>query len=72
MGTYVVGDIHGCYSSWIKLKPVDMFIKTNDDLMVDDSMEKWLRDIETKLTYEKWYAGHFHCDRKIDKLCIEM
>lgn len=25
---------------------------------------------DTHLTYEKWYAGHFHCDRRIDKLQI--
>lgn len=51
-------------------RPVDMFIKTDDELMVDDTMEKWLRDIEAKMTYEKWYAGHFHCDRKTDRLQI--
>ena len=51
-------------------RPLDMFIKTRGEFSVDDSMERWLEDIETKLKYEKWYAGHFHCDRSVDKLQI--
>lgn len=51
-------------------RPVDMFLKQVEQSMVDESMEIWLKDIESKLMYEKWYAGHFHCDRKTDKLQI--
>ena len=49
-------------------RPLDMLMKRNAGFMTDDSMERWLGEIETKLTYEKWYAGHFHCDRRVDKL----
>lgn len=32
--------------------------------------EKWLDSIETGLKYKQWYAGHFHIDMNIGKLCI--
>lgn len=32
--------------------------------------EKWLQMLEDKLTYKMWYAGHFHCDRQIERLRI--
>lgn len=49
---------------------MDLFIKGIAEFTVDDSMERWFEKIETKLTYEKWYARHFHCERKTDKLQI--
>ena len=51
-------------------RPLDMFMKTGKDLCVNESMEQWFREVEMILSYEKWYAGHFHCDRRIDKLQI--
>ena len=51
-------------------RPTDLFIPGLDQSTVDSSTEKWLRDIEERLVYEKWYAGHFHCDRKTDKMEI--
>ena len=30
--------------------------------------EEWLNSIEEKLDYEKWYCGHHHTEKKIDKL----
>ena len=51
-------------------RPIDLFSDFIDQSTVDNSTEKWLRSIEEKLTYDKWYAGHFHCDRKVDKLQI--
>ena len=35
---------------------------------VDKSTEKWLGTIEAKLEYQKWYCGHYHTEKKIDKL----
>lgn len=29
---------------------------------VDDSTEEWLDTIREKLTFNRWYAGHFHVD----------
>ncbi len=53
-----------------KYRPVDLFLRVVDQSTVDSSTEKWLDEIEGKLTYKKWYAGHYHCDRDIDNLKI--
>lgn len=34
------------------------------------STEIWLDSIEDKLTYRKWYCGHYHTEKKIDRLQI--
>lgn len=52
-------------------EPIDMFISGIDQDSVDDSTEKWLQEIERKLNYKHWYAGHFHIDRKVnDKFAL--
>jgi 3-oxoacid CoA-transferase subunit A len=45
-----------------------MFISGLDQSTVDDSTEKWLDDIEDKLDYKAWYCGHWHTDKRIDKM----
>jgi len=35
---------------------------------VDNTTEKWLAKIESKLTYSRWYCGHFHTDERVDKI----
>lgn len=47
-------------------EPVDMFISGIDQDSVDDSTEKWLQEIERKLNYKHWYAGHYHVNRKLN------
>ena len=37
---------------------------------VDKSTEIWLGQIEEKLSYKKWYCGHYHTEKKIDRLEI--
>ncbi len=37
---------------------------------VDKSTEQWLDEIEDKLNYKKWYCGHYHVEKKIDKMEI--
>lgn len=51
-------------------RPVDHFLPGLDPDNVDSSTEIWLDQIMRKTTYEKWYAGHFHCDRIIGHLEI--
>lgn len=46
----------------LKYRPNDLLIKTMEN--VDSSTEEWLDDIEKKLTYSKWYFGHFHENRR--------
>ena len=50
--------------------PVDLFLDFIDQSTVDSSTEEWLRTIEERLSYKKWYAGHYHCDRKVDNIQI--
>lgn len=48
--------------------PRDLFLKSIDQSQVDNSTEYWLQNIMERLEFKKWYAGHFHCDRVVDKL----
>ena len=41
-----------------------------DQSKVDKSTEIWLDSIEDKLTYRKWYCGHYHTEKKTDRLQI--
>ena len=45
-----------------------MFIRGVNQLMVDKSTEKWLDEIEENTEYCKWYCGHYHTSKKIDKM----
>ena len=39
-----------------------------DQRKVDKSTEEWLGKIEERLTYDKWFCGHYHTSKPIDKL----
>lgn len=41
-----------------------------DQSTVDTSTEQWLDEIERRLHYDRWYAGHFHTVKTVDKLRI--
>ena len=34
----------------------------------DTSTEQWLDEIERRLHYARWYAGHFHTTKTVGKL----
>jgi len=51
-------------------EPVEVFLPGVDQSMVDKSTEKWLDCIEERLEYRKWYCGHYHTEKKIDRLRI--
>lgn len=56
---------HTCPANYI---PTETFLSTIDQSTVDKSMENWLQEIENKISYEKWFCGHYHTnkvDRKI-------
>lgn len=38
-----------------------------DQNSVDKSTEVWLDGIEDRMEYKKWYCGHYHTEKKIDK-----
>lgn len=52
----------------LKYEPVEVFLKFIDQSSVDKSTEEWLDEIESKLDYGKWYCGHYHTDKTIDKM----
>ena len=45
-----------------RYEPTWAFLDGIDQSRVDKSTEMWLDDIEKKLKYKYWYAGHFHVD----------
>lgn len=52
----------------LKYEPVEVFLAGIDQSKVDKSTEQWLDKIEDETEYEKWYCGHYHTDKKIDKM----
>lgn len=51
-----------------KYEPVEMFLPGIDQSTVDDSTEKWLDAIEESVVYKAWYCGHWHINKRIDKM----
>lgn len=51
-----------------KYLPREVFLPMIDQSTVDQTTEKWLGEIEEKLDYKKWYCGHYHTSKKIDKV----
>lgn len=56
---------HTCPEKYI---PREVFLPNLDQSTVDRSMEGFLDKIESRLDYKKWYCGHWHIDKKIDKM----
>ena len=52
----------------LKYEPTEVFIKGIDQSAVDKSMEKFLDKLEQSVDYDKWYCGHYHTEKQIDKL----
>ncbi len=49
-------------------EPIEVFLPGINQSSVDKTTECWLDDIEKKLTYERWFAGHYHTEKKVGKL----
>ena len=52
----------------LKYEPQEMFMSCINQTAVDKTTEKWLDAIEDSLTYNRWYCGHYHTDKTIDKM----
>ena len=52
----------------LKYEPIEVFLSFIDQSTVDKSTEEWLDKIEESITYEKWYCGHYHTSKRIDKM----
>lgn len=51
-----------------KYKPVEAFLPGVDQSTVDTSTEEWLDEIEESTDYLAWYCGHWHINKRIDKM----
>lgn len=51
-----------------KYLPREMFLDGIDQSTVDYSTEHFLNEIENTVDYNLWYCGHYHTDKKIDKM----
>ena len=56
---------HTCPRKYV---PVEHLMPAIDQSKVDKSTENWLDTIEDKLDYKEWYCGHWHINKRIDKL----
>ena len=45
-------------------EPADLFLNYVNQSSVDKSTEMWLSDVASKLTYKRWYFGHYHENRE--------
>ena len=48
--------------------PTEMSLPMIDQRTVDNSTEEWLDAIEDAVDYKAWYCGHWHTDKRIDKM----
>ncbi|NLJ19389.1 metallophosphoesterase [Globicatella sulfidifaciens] len=53
-----------------KYEPREEYLPNINQEYIDKSTEQWLDEIEDKLDYERWYLGHYHCDKRIDRVTI--
>lgn len=52
----------------LKYEPKEMFLPMVDQSSVDQSTEIWLDSIEEKVDYRAWLCGHWHTDKRIDRI----
>lgn len=51
-----------------KYEPREMFLPGIDQSSVDTGTERWLDKIEETIDYKAWFCGHWHTDKRIDKM----
>lgn len=51
-----------------KYTPTETYFPGIDQSKVDKSTENWLDTIEDRLTYQRWYCGHWHINKHIDRI----
>ena len=63
-------DVVLSHTTPLKYEPVEVFMAGVDQSKVDKSTEEWLDGIEDRLDYGKWYCGHYHTEKKVDRVEI--
>ena len=56
---------HACL---FKYEPREAILPGIDQSEVDSSTEEWLDTIEESVDYKAWFCGHWHIDKRIDKM----
>ena len=56
---------HTCPRKYI---PTEVFLPMVDQSTVDNSTEIWLDQIEEAVNYKAWFCGHWHTDKRIDRM----
>lgn len=51
-----------------KYLPYEVFLSGVNQENVDHKTEEFLSEIEEHNKYQKWYCGHFHTDKVVDKI----
>lgn len=51
-----------------RYEPIEVFLPGIDQSSVDTSTEDWLDGIEEQLSYKAWFCGHWHTNKRIDKM----
>lgn len=51
-----------------KYEPTEVFLPMIDQSTVDASTEHWLDQIEEAISYKAWLCGHWHVNKRIDKM----
>ena len=52
----------------MKYELKEMFLTMVDQSTVDKSTEEWLDSIEDRVDYAAWFCGHWHTDKRVDKM----
>lgn len=51
-----------------RYEPIECFLPGVNQSGVDDSTERWLDELEQRIDYSAWYCGHWHTDKRIDRM----
>lgn len=51
-----------------KYEPIETFLPGIDQSTVDASTEEWLDQIEETIDYKAWFCGHWHINKRTDKM----
>lgn len=52
----------------LRYEPIEMYLSMIDQRKVDKTTEEWLDKIEEKIDYKAWFCGHWHINKRIDKM----
>ena len=61
-------DVVLSHTTPLSYEPTEAYLPFIDQSTVGTSTERWLDEIEHRLEYGRWYAGHFHTTKTVDKL----